>query len=458
MSDIEVRLLSKIINRRDLSQALKSGIKIPFFHADNRDVWKYVTEYYSEHGVVPHKDVIARTFPKFGIVSTASEPYTALLEEIKEREQYNKVRETIEEAGKLLVNSTSDDAYKRIIQGISEIAMTIRDTEDADWLKNADERIESYDKRSKQTQFGIPFPWAGLNDMILGMQDSHLITIAARPTVGKSWFMALCAYHAWAKGHNVLFITKEMAVEEIERRLDAIHTVVPYMKFRKAKLESADRAQFEKGLKTLAKGTTTTINVTGAEVADGGVMSLSAKIDEYNPDIVFVDGVYLLSDDRGGKSKTEQLYNITQDMKRLARRFKIPVVQTCQLKRGTHDGKRGADPLASMSFSDSFGQDSDDVIMINKEPDVPGVMYIEVVKSREGEVGMVKSMWNAAGSPMVYTEIKDGEAERLNELAKTEGEDPMEKLDDSEYDATHRKPRLKLKIAKSATVADPNEV
>jgi replicative DNA helicase len=452
MSDIEGRLLSKVINRRDLGQVLKAGIKTAFFHADNRSVWKYLTEYYAEHGVVPHASVIERNFPKFKIANTQAEPVTALLAEIKEREQYNKVRETIEEAGKLLADSDSDEAYKRIVQGVAEIASTVRDTEDSDWTKSAEDRGKLFDRKSKQKQFGIPTPWGTLNKHMLGFQDGHLITIAARPSTGKSWWICLCAHHAWASGHNVLIITKEMVSEEIERRLDAIHTKVPYADLRIAKLSPEDTKQYKRGLTDLMKSANT-IQVTGAEVSDGGVMSLAAKIDEYSPDIVFVDGIYLLSDDRGGKSKVEQLYNITQDMKKLARRFKVPIIQSCQVKRGAHEDRGGSDQLATLQWSDSFSQDSDEVIKIYKNPDNPDQMVHCLIKQREGQLVDVKTYWN--NPPMVFDEM--GSSEPYTNAVDEDGKltDSINKADDDEYSEAHRKIKFKLKRKE---LVDPNEV
>lgn len=120
MANVETRLISKVVNTGNVKKALRLGVKPDFFHSSNFHVWKSIVAYHSEHGRVPHRKVIARRFPNFVLAKTAVEPYTAIVADLKERERYNCLREAMQEAAKLLPES-SDDAYKRLVSGLGRV-------------------------------------------------------------------------------------------------------------------------------------------------------------------------------------------------------------------------------------------------------------------------------------------------------------------------------------------------
>jgi replicative DNA helicase len=409
VADVEIRLISKILNTRSLKVALKENVTQNFFHGDNKQIYAYIVDYFRNYGEVPHKKIVRNRFPQITIVPTKIEPIRAIIDELREREQYNLLRKTLQDASEALPNSV-DIAFRSLVKAVSTINTEIRVSQDSDWVKRAKDRWAEFEEREKKQVFGIPTRWKGLDKLMLGFQDYHLVTVAGRPGIGKSWWVALNAYKAWRNGFNVLVVTKEMAVQEIERRLDALHAKIPYDDMRQANLKDPEtRVQLKKKMKRLINKPvdSNTIYVSGEELSDGGVLSLAAKIEEYNPDILFVDGVYLLTDDRGGRSKVEQLYNITRDMKKLTKKFKIPVIQTCQMGRGAYGGKGGDDRLAKLQWSDSFSQDSDEVIEIFRRADLPGIMIHNLAKQREGMSGEIRTQWDF--TTMIFDELMPDE-------------------------------------------------
>jgi hypothetical protein len=93
--------------------------------------------------------------------------------------------------------------------------------------------------------------------------------------------------------------------------------------------------------------------------------SLLAKAEQLKPDILFVDGVYLMMDQVTGEANTPQaLTNITRGLKRVAQKLNIPIVITTQtLLWKMRGGKVSAD---SIGYSSSFFQDSD--VILGLEP------------------------------------------------------------------------------------------
>jgi len=144
-----------------------------------------------------------------------------------------------------------------------------------------------------------------------------------------------------------------------------------------------------------------------------GVMGVSASIDKYKPDIVLIDGVYLMEDDQNSDSDWLRVAHITRDLKKLAKREKIPILINTQADKNT--SKKTGPELGSISYSQACGQDSDvvlalyrDEIMINDKE-----MGLKILKQREGTLGKVILNWNF--DTMDFSEIymeQSGDAEK----------------------------------------------
>jgi hypothetical protein len=111
------------------------------------------------------------------------------------------------------------------------------------------------------------------------------------------------------------------------------------------------------------------------------VSALAAKIEQTKPDIVFVDGVYLMLDEVSGEMNTPQaITNITRGMKRLAQRINKPIVITTQtLLWKMRAGKVTAD---SIGYSSSFFQDSDVILGLEPIDEDEELRNLKVVASR----------------------------------------------------------------------------
>lgn len=125
-----------------------------------------------------------------------------------------------------------------------------------------------------------------------------------------------------------------------------------------------------------------------------GVMGLSADIDKYDPDVIFIDSAYLMEDDQGAKDDWLRVAHITRDLKKLAKRCGKPILINTQADKNT--SKKTGPELGSIMYTQAIGQDSDDVwalfrdeIMINDKE-----MGLKVLKQREGILGKLLLNWN----------------------------------------------------------------
>jgi replicative DNA helicase len=126
------------------------------------------------------------------------------------------------------------------------------------------------------------------------------------------------------------------------------------------------------------------------------VSAIAAKIQEYQPDAVYIDGMYLMDDEHGEpKGSPQALTNITRGTKRLAQRFDIPIVGTSQVLSWKLNNKRTRAITAdSIGYTSSFVQDSDLVLGVERNPDLDDQAIIRVVEARTAGHAEVHVKWD----------------------------------------------------------------
>ena len=202
--------------------------------------------------------------------------------------------------------------------------------------------------------------------------------------VHNTWFeVAVVAKHALENNYRLLFITKEMEPEQIALRMDAPLLGYDYDNLRMGALgNKSEREYFEKLHEIAAEYNDFVIS---GDDGEGTVTDVQAKIDEHKPDLVIVDGSYLLRDEEGGRSFHEKAMNITRGLKRVARNTEIPLYNSTQANRKT--GRKRAPEMEDIAFSDAYAQDSDVLISLyrTKEMKISNKLGVKLAKVREGD-------------------------------------------------------------------------
>ena len=129
-------------------------------------------------------------------------------------------------------------------------------------------------------------------------------------------------------------------------------------------------------------------------VASRTITGLCAKVEKYQPDILFVDGMYLMFDEETGETESERsLRSLTRGMKRVAQRYDIPVVVSTQtLRSKMRGGKVTAD---SIGYTSSFLQDSDIVLVLQRQDEEDDTSRsLTVAASRISGMGSTDLLWD----------------------------------------------------------------
>jgi replicative DNA helicase len=248
----------------------------------------------------------------------------------------------------------------------------------------------------------IDTPWPTCNKLINFYQAGALIGLVARPYIGKTHCICNWAHHLMKKGTKSLFISKEMLSEQVLDRLEALEYELSFPDLKSGNLPPKELRRW---LNARKKGLKYDFIISGDETLHGvGLDHVAQKIDQYKPQVVFIDGAYLLRVEGLSKSAqgNERLREMTSRFKAMAKALKIVLIVVFQVNRkGVEKGVSGGD-LDTIYGTDTLGQDADGVFVLKGEPGAPNRLF-KVAKGRDGNTG--EFMINFDLSPPDFSEL-----------------------------------------------------
>ena len=263
---------------------------------------------------------------------------------------------------------------------------------------NAMERIEAV-SRTKGTVTGIPTGFIDLDYMTSGFQNSDLILIAARPSMGKTAFeLNLAEYMAFKKNKTVAIFSLEMSKEQLVNRLFSLESRVDSQKIRTGNLEDRDWEQLIESASVI--GNSNLIIDDTPSISIGELRSKCRKYKlEFDLSIIIIDYLQLMT--AGGKSESRQqeISEISRSLKALARELNVPVVALSQLSRAVESRPDHRPMLSDLRESGAIEQDADVVMFLyrddyyNKESEKKGIAEVIIAKQRNGPIGTVELLW-----------------------------------------------------------------
>jgi replicative DNA helicase len=283
---------------------------------------------------------------------------------------------------------------------------------------------------------GLPTGFFQLDQMTSGLQQSDLIILAARPSMGKTAFALSIAYNvAVREGKTVAFFSLEMSKEQLVLRLLSFISHIPLYDLRLGKLTEEQKELLEEATKILSQMPIYIDDTPSLSITDLRVKALRMK-KEKDVQLIIVDYLQLLRGIRKYSSRQEEVADISRSLKNLAKELDIPVIALAQLSRQVEQRSDKRPQLADLRESGSIEQDADTVIFLyrpeyylklkKKEvpPDLKGKVEIIVAKQRQGPQGVVEAYFI---DKLSLFEPKDPTEEDfyMEELEK-EGIDPEE--------------------------------
>ena len=285
----------------------------------------------------------------------------------------------------------ADSAIQRGLAGIGEIVASSFGSID-----------QLYEQGREVT--GLATHYVDFDKMTSGLQDSELIIIAARPSMGKTAWAINIAQNAAVHGDKVVAIfSLEMSKESLLRRMLASEALVGSRKLQTGTMLREDRGKLMGALERLMESKMFIDDTPGITLAEMRAKARRLKQQEGRLDLIVVDYLQLMTGTnatgkKGFENRTQEVSSISRGLKALAKEMKIPVVALSQLSRGSEQRTGDKKPLLSdLRESGAIEQDADVVAFIHREEyydrdneDVKGKAEIIIAKQRNGPTGSIQ--------------------------------------------------------------------
>lgn len=255
-----------------------------------------------------------------------------------------------------------------------------------DALAESFDRLDELQKNAGGLR-GVPTGFVDLDSTLAGMQNSNLIILAARPGVGKTAFsLNIAAQAAVQYKKSIGYFSLEMSKEELVDRLLVGQADIDAWRLKTGRLTEDDFTRLSDAMGVLADTKIYIDDTPGISILE---MRTKARrlMAEKGIDLIIVDYLQLM---RGSglykDNRVQEVTEISQGLKNIARELKVPVLSLAQLSRAVENRGGSKQPqLSDLRESGSIEQDADVVMFLYREDeDVRDVVKLAVAKHRNG--------------------------------------------------------------------------
>lgn len=255
--------------------------------------------------------------------------------------------------------------------------------------------VESFDRldelqKSGGELRGLPTGFADLDRMLAGLQKSNLIILAARPGTGKTAFAVNIAQYATIVAKKKVGIfSLEMSREELVDRLLVGQADIDAWKLKTGRLSQEDFLKISDAMGVLAETKLFIDDTPGLSIYEMRTKARRLMM-EQNIDLLVVD--YLqLAHGQNRENRVQEVGEISQGLKNIARELKIPVLALAQLSRAVEQRGEKAPQLSDLRESGSIEQDADVVMFLyRKDDDLRESVTLRIAKHRNGGLGDIE--------------------------------------------------------------------
>ena len=313
---------------------------------------------------------------KFSTSSRQAIEYSKLIYDLYVKRELIKISENVIDAAKL--NDLDNDGqkiienYEKSLFDLAEkgsFSSTIVKFDEA--LKQTIEMASSAYKNDEGI-VGVPTGLTDLDDRLGGLHKSDLVIIAGRPSMGKTALATNIAFYAAkkiqdeGKKSSIAFFSLEMSSEQLSTRILAEQSRIKSNDIRRGRISEE---QFDKFIETSKNITELPLYIDETPAISIAALSNRARRikRKYGLDMVVVDYIQLMSASNYREGRVQEISEITQGLKALAKELSVPVLALSQLSRAVEHRDDKKPQLADLRESGSIEQDADVVMFVYRE-------------------------------------------------------------------------------------------
>lgn len=403
---IQEQFINYLLQSKDASIIELNNLDEGYFSEYGAEI-KYIFAHLEKYGSIPDRETFLSVFGDFPVMNVG-EPPSYLIDELFKDYQARRIAETFNRIRPLLINGETEKAM-RIYKEDSEKLNTGVALTCVDILKDTS-RYDAYVERmGDYSKYFISTGFKELDDIMGGIdREEELGVVVARTNVGKSMLAIKMATAAAMQGLTVGFYSGEMGVNKVGYRMDSFLGKLNGGALIHGNASVGDQyKKYIDGLPGRCKGS---FKVLTPAMINGsaGVNALRMFIEREKLDILFVDQLSLLEDDRKARVPYEKAANISKDLKNLQVMKRIPIISVSQQNRTKNDGDADDSiDTTQIAMSDRIAQDATFILGITRDKKDSSLMTIHVVKSRDSAAG-AKVTYLADFSRGTFTYMPEG--------------------------------------------------
>lgn len=287
------------------------------------------------------------------------------------RDKYN-LRVLVNTAREIIDNASETDVNPSDLLNLAEQKIfDIRRGKETKGLQRINEiilqtfdRLDEINSRPEYEYSGIPTGIKDLDRVIMGLNKTDLILLAARPGMGKTSFAINIAQHVSViKEKKVAFFSLEMSKEQLVSRMLSAEGKIPSQTLRMGKLSDNEWIRLIEAGDILSKSKIYIDDTPGISIPE-----MKAKLRRLGgADLVIIDYLQLMSSARRIDNRVQEISEITRSLKILAKELDVPVITLSQLSRASEQRIDHKPVLSDLRDSGSIEQDADIVLFLYRE-------------------------------------------------------------------------------------------
>ena len=360
--------------------------------AQHGDAYKFVTKYLDSYGELPNCSTICENYPTLDD-SAKNLTFDYALDTFKDQVLFRQVVGSFQK-NKAMLMEKPKEAYAQIISALQDIGL-VYDEDVTNYDSGHLERYNEWKRKNALRQegmMGIPTPFESINKIGVGWMPGELVSLFARPAMGKTWLCVQAAAVAMMAGYKTLLISTEMPTNSISLRTDIVLAQMMGYNFSHKALRNGDDIDEEAYKDFLIKLNGRKMLICDHIEGQQGMTldAISGLVRKHQPDFIVLDGVYLVTSGDSKKAMWEQSHSLFYGLKNLCMSHNIAMFVSTQANRDAAD--LYAPPRAEhVAFGDALLRASDVALSMCMVEDDDFMRVIQYQKYRDGELSIDNS-------------------------------------------------------------------
>lgn len=410
--DFQVQLIAAVVDSGTLRECQTAGLQKEHF-SQWPDCWEFVERHNRQFGRPPTRQTLENRFPKLSFPRGQTGDLQYLIQEIRGQWLYDQMSDLMEKTVQLMVSPdhTVPDALHYMQTEAQQIQFRFGSKDsDLDLLRAGQMHMldQAIRRRAAQLNPELRGIQTGFKEFDRsGIDSEELVVVLARTTHGKSWALLYMAAQALMQGKKIVYFPLEMSEAQVGFRLHVILQAImqtscpeklkgiqPFLNRSLTDGTGYDFPSYKRFLELLETEVEGSFIVSkpGAKLTTSMVQ---AKIQEHQPDVVFIDYLTLMgSTSRNDLDSWQEIKILTNSLKGIAQTQRVPVFTAAQASRQAVN-RKGPPELDDIAYGDAIGQDADRVISIKQLS--RRITNFMIIKNRHADsrmYGYLEHDWN----------------------------------------------------------------